>query len=261
MPEPDSGPAPRRSEPHSAVSGMGWGFPVSLIVLPRRAGQSRALLRRVATRCRCAPLLTARPATEKRRLPGNPQRNGTDVHRTSGGLSDPPGSSGAATPSIRADESVHRGRDPRQIATRSSHLSVRRPSGVAVRRKGRQDRHPGPVGASNRYALLPFRRPATAWGRCPHQRATELASGAARRVRSLRASLFSASGGRLGLIPAPNDEQSSIRACGRVRSLRAAEIPASDGRPWLLAASKADPQSIPAQDGRQPPRFEERVAI
>ncbi|RPF41419.1 hypothetical protein EDD96_5218 [Streptomyces sp. Ag109_G2-6] len=205
--------------------------------------------------------LIGRPATEKRRLPGNPQRNGTDVHWTYGGISDPSGSSGAASPSIRADRRVKRGRDSRQIATRSSRLSVRRPPAAAARRKGRQIRHPGPGGATNRYALLPFRRPAAVLGRCPHARATGSASGPGRRPRSLRAPRNPASGGRLGLIPAPNDDRMGIRAVGRARSLRAPRISAAAGRPGLLPAPEDDRESIPAQDGRRTPRKQERVAI
>ncbi|RKT06386.1 hypothetical protein BX286_4428 [Streptomyces sp. 3211.6] len=191
---------------------QGWvgGFPSvssSFRVGPPCQGRSFV----ASLRDRLRRPLTDRPAAKCRRLPGNPQRNGTDVYGTSGGISDQAGWSGAASPGIRADEPMNGGRDSRQIATRSSRLSVRRPSGAAARREGRRIRHPGPVGATNRYALLEFRRPRPVWGCYPHPRATGSASELARRVRSLRAPRIPASGGRLGLLPAPNADRMDIR--------------------------------------------------
>ncbi len=114
-----------------------------------------------------------------------------------------------------------------QIATRASNSGVRRPSGAAARTKCQLGRHPGPMGAADRYARLSPRRPLPVWGRCLHQMPTRGTTGSNRRPRSLRAAEISASGRRLGPVAAPN----------------------------------AGPQGIPAQDGRRTPRKQKRVAI
>ncbi|RKT05943.1 hypothetical protein BX286_3973 [Streptomyces sp. 3211.6] len=227
---------------------------------------------RVATRSPAATLdRTAR--TGKTRTAGKPPKGRHGPSMDIRGISDQASRSGAASPGIRADRIAMRGRNSRQIATRSRRLSVRRPPGAAARRKGRQNRHPGPGGATDRYALLPSQRPPPAWGRCPQEKPTESASGTGRRDRSLRAPQISASGGRLGLIPAPNADRKGIRdrrarqiatrcrdlgvrrpswadtrskgrwdrhrgPAGRARSLRAPRISAAAGRPGLTPARK-----------------------
>ncbi|RKT05336.1 hypothetical protein BX286_3331 [Streptomyces sp. 3211.6] len=187
--------------PGGAVSGRGWGFPVSLIVLPRRATLSRALLRRVAARSPAATL-------------DRPSRHGKT--KTAG---KPP-----------------KERDGCSLDMRP----YQRPFGVVggrlAKHPGRQDCHPGPRSAPDRYALLPSQRLPAAWGRCPHQRPTGSSSGAGGRHKSLRAPPVPASDGRLGLIPAPNDEQVGIRACGRARSLRAPLVSASGRRLGRISA-------------------------
>ncbi|RPF46517.1 hypothetical protein EDD96_3097 [Streptomyces sp. Ag109_G2-6] len=278
-----------------AVSEKPWGFPVSPTVLPARAALSRALLRRVASRSPSATLdRTAR--TGKTRTAGKPPKGRHGPSMDIRGISDQAGRSGAASPGIRADRIAMRGRNSRQIATRSRRLSVRRPPGAAARRKGRQNRHPGPGGATDRYALLKFRRPTTALGWYPHQMTTGGASGTAGRVKSLRAAEISASGGRIGLIPAAKGDgigigvrqgapdrygllpsrrplpvwgrclhQMPMRGPSghprRPRSLRASVSSASGGRlgPGCPAVRHLVPP--PAQDGARTPRSRQRVAI
>ncbi len=67
-----------------AGSGRCWGFPVSPIVSPCRAGPSRALPAVASLRDGLRPPLTDRPATEIRGLSGSPQRDGPGDRGTVG---------------------------------------------------------------------------------------------------------------------------------------------------------------------------------
>ncbi len=87
-----------------------WGFPVSPIVSPCRAGPSRALVPRVASRCRCAPPLTGC------RRKASADRLGLDIGR-------PKSLRAPASRRLRASGAGHK---PPSIATRCRKASADR---------------------------------------------------------------------------------------------------------------------------------------